>query len=148
MKEWILVASRAEAKVFKRSDENKNLQWVKTLTNKKGRWRERDFEHDKPGLSHAKFSGVNMPHALETQDTHAEVVAHHFAHTIGKVLAKGYREKQFENAVIFAEPKFLGRIKKVLPNHLKNTVLTFVNKDIEKARTEEIEKQISLQEAL
>ncbi|MEK7071173.1 MAG: host attachment protein, partial [Patescibacteria group bacterium] len=62
MKEWIVVACRAEAKIFERDNKLQDLRWVETLTNKKGRHKERDFESDKPGRSYAKFSMVTSPH--------------------------------------------------------------------------------------
>ena len=143
MKEWIVVASRAEAKIFKRENQLQDLQWIETLDNKKGRWKERDFKHDKPGSSPAKFASIRSPHSLESHVSHAEGVANHFSYVIGKILNKSFHEGQFEKATIFAEPKLLGKIKKEIQDPVTCKALKFVNKNIEKASTDEIQEYVT-----
>ena len=138
MKEWIVVASRAEAKIFTRDSKNQDIRWVKTLVNKNGRRREREFESDKPGLSFAKFSGGGSPHCLEGKHSHADVVANHFAHTIGSFLKLARQEKRYEQGTIFAGPNFLGKIKHEMRDQVRNGDLVFIGKNIEKANTAQI----------
>ncbi|MBK9294412.1 MAG: host attachment protein [Oligoflexia bacterium] len=140
MREWIVVASKAEAKVFEKRAKNKNLKWVKTLENKKGRRREREFHTDKPGLSYAKYGSLAGPHLLEGKNSHAEVIATHFAHTIGSFIKQAYAEKRFDTATVFAGPKLLGKIKKQINGESKANYLNFVDKNIEKASATKIDK--------
>jgi len=143
MKEWIIVASRAEAKIFKRNNKIQNLEWLETLKNTKGRWKERDFENDKPGSSHAKYSAIRSPHSLQSHVSHAEAVANHFSYVIGKILNKSYHEGRFKKATIFAEPKLLGKIKKEIQEPAICNALTFITKNIEKASTDQIQKYMT-----
>ncbi|MFZ3231001.1 MAG: host attachment protein [Pseudobdellovibrio sp.] len=136
MKEWVIVASRAEAKIFKRDNVTQNLQWIKTLINKKGRRKEREFETDKPGVSYARFAAVGTPHNLEGRHSHAEIVSQHFANAIGNLLKTARDEKKFDKVTVFAGPNFLGKIRHETKDQIKFGDLFFVSKNIEKAKTE------------
>lgn len=130
MNQWIVVACRAEAKIFEWDNSNKKLKWITTLKNKKGRKKERDFETDKPG-SYA-------PHGFFGKHSHIEVVAQQFARKIGYLLKSGLQNGFYESALIFADPKLLGKIKhEVKCNHVLSH-LHFFAKNIEQANNEKI----------
>lgn len=133
MKQWVIVGCRAEAKVFERYSRVDDLHWVKTLVNKKGRRKERDFETDEPGMSYAE-----RPHRLEGKHHHSEIVARHFAQQIARFIEKSYSENRFDQLTILAGAHFLGLLKaelKALTHHLE---IQFVPKNVEKSQTEQI----------
>ncbi len=138
MREWVVVASRAEAKIFERDNKTQNLRWVETLTNKKGRRREREFESDKPGSSYAKFFKGKSPHNLEGHVTHVESVATHFAQVIARVLIKNHTQGRFKKAIVMASPKLLGKIKDEIKKPLQKEAFQFIAKNIEKLNSAEI----------
>ncbi|MGE0762957.1 MAG: host attachment protein [Bdellovibrionales bacterium] len=141
MKEWVMVASRAEAKIFKRDAKSLPLKWQRTLVNKKGRRREHDFKTDKFGQSYAKWAGSKTPHRLAPHNSHTEVVADHFAHTLAKLLRTAKHGKLYQHVTVFANPHLLGKIKKqVSAVAAKN--MTFIAKDLEKADIPHILKHL------
>lgn len=142
MKKWIVVAGRAETKIFEQDSGDQPLRWLKTLVHKKGRRRERDFNSDKPGFSYARFAGNFSPHGLSPHHTHAEVEATHFAHKIAKIIKAAYEKDLFDKGIIFASPKFLGQIKKELKHKVRGDCLSFIGKNIESLATEEISNRI------
>ena len=143
MREWIIVANRAEAKIFERDNKGQDLRWIKTFINKKGRRKERDFQTDKPGSSYAKYAAAYVPHNLEGKHSHAEIVANHFAQVLGKFIKTAHDEKLFKKATIFAGPKFLGKIKDEVSSKVKDGSLCFVDKNIEKSDSEQIKNFVN-----
>lgn len=137
MKKLILIASRAEAKIFLK-DGAQDLCWIKTLENKKGRRRESEFYSDLPGRSYGKFKGNSSPYRLEGKNDHATVVASKFAQGIAHFLQKEHADKHYDQAVIFAPPKLLSLIKNQTKTLAKQVYLDFIPKDIEKASNQEI----------
>lgn len=141
MKEWIIVACRAEAKIFERNNPQEDLKWLKTLTNKKGRRKEQEFNSDKPGLSYAKFSGACSPHKLEGK-AHADEIARHFAGKISDFIRKAVKEKKLSKLTIFAGPHFLGILKSQMGKASNILEIDFIPKNIEKSQTEQIAKYL------
>lgn len=138
MKEWVVVACRAEAKFFERQNHTEDLRWLKTLTNKKGRRKEREFETDEPGTSYAKFGSACHPHKLEGKHQHAEIIAEHFSQQIIKFLEKSFSEKRFDQLTIIAGAHFLGQIRAESHHLEKQLEIHFIPKNIEKAKIEQI----------
>lgn len=137
MKKLILIAARGEAKIFEK-DGAKDLNWVKTLVNKKGRRRESEFHYDLPGQSYSKFKGAMGPHRLEGKKDHVTTVTIQFAHTIVKALEDRYVHNTYDKAIIFASPKLLGYLKDETKKLTKLVPLEFIPKNLEKANNEEI----------
>lgn len=143
MKEWVIVACRAEAKVFERKSSQDDLQWLKTLNNKRGRKKEREFNTDRPGVSYAKFFGSCAPHELEGKHKHADEVARHFSKQIAEFIEKAFAEKRFVKLTIFSGSHFLGILKGHLSKLCKKTQVDFVPKNIERADTESISQYLA-----
>lgn len=138
MKEWVIVACRAEAKVFERYNKTEDLRWLKTLVNKKGRRKEREFNSDEAGTSYAKFASAYHPHKLEGKHQHSEIVAQHFSQQILKFLEKSYTEKRYDQLTIIAGAHFLGLLRAEMSHLGKQLEIKFVSKNIEKAQTDRI----------
>jgi len=139
MKEWIVVASRAEAKIFERENKKTKIKWLETLTNKKGRKRERDFDRGSPGVSYAKFSGSCTPHNLEGKHSHSETISNKFAHKIGHILKSNHDLGEYKKATVFASPHLLGLIKSYLAHHPGSLEsYMFIPKNLENAKIEKI----------
>lgn len=142
MKEWIVVACRAEAKIFERDNKDQALRWVKTLSNKKGRRKERDFDSDGPGVSFGKYSANCSPHNLEAKHSHADVIAKKFALKISNLLKSAFAEGRYKKATIFAAPRFLGKLRHEIEAHMKSVTkvenIFFVGTNLEKSSSSEI----------
>lgn len=143
MREWIVTACRAEAKIFDRNNTDKDLHWLKTLTNKKGRKKEREFETDGPGFSYAKFSGTSGPHALEGKHQHSEIIANRFAKQIARFVIQAFEEKKFNKLTVFAGTHFIGLLKVQFSQLEQHCELNYIAKNIEKTQTEKIESYLA-----
>jgi len=142
MTEWILVASRAEAKIFERTSGRGELKWIKTFENKKGRNREGNFPGSRPGVSYGKFSGNVSPFALPGKVSHLETVALRFSKRIARYLKFRFEAHGFSKLCICAEPKLMGLIKKSLRNKVSDESIRYLSLDIEKASTDRIQKLV------
>jgi protein required for attachment to host cells len=135
--EWIVVASRSQAKIFRRTDTSRPLQWVFNLVNEAGRLKNREFETDRPnprGHSTTMSGGEDSPH---------EIVMEKFAKQIADAIKVGSDQHTFSKLYVFAEPHLLGRIKQNAPKSLKNVEVEWIGKDLEKATTNEILERVS-----
>lgn len=128
MKQWIVLASRAETKVFEWDRVQNNLKWVTTLISKKAHRKDRDFEIDQP----------NSPYGLFGRHSHIEIVEQQFCQKLGVFLKSAFESGFFEDVMIFADPKLLGKIKQELKNYNVFTHAHFFSKNIEKANNQQI----------
>jgi protein required for attachment to host cells len=117
--EWVVVASKAQAKIFRRTATNRPLTWVYNLVNEESRLSSREFATERPTLDADKF-----------------------ARQIAGAIKVGIDQHVFTKLHVFAEPHFLGRIKKNAPKSLKNIHVNWIGKDLEKATTEEILERV------
>lgn len=136
MKELFVVANKIEAKIF--SKKSGRLSLLKTLENKKGRKREREFHTDKPGQSFAKLASNMAPHSLDVRSHHTDVVRREFAHKIALFLKKHRQEFPFERLVLVAEPHFLGDLNGAIGKVVKHVTTQTVGRSMVKSPAEEI----------
>jgi protein required for attachment to host cells len=92
VKQWIVVVTRTGARVFKSPE----FEVITTLLNPLGREKNRAMTTDKPGLAEKN------PH---------EDAAVGFAKRIARYLHVKNSQNRFDELVIAAEPKMLGRLK-------------------------------------
>jgi protein required for attachment to host cells len=143
--QWVVVCSRAQAKVFRRTDSKRPLQWVYNLVNEEGRLKNREFgTQDRPGLSFASYGGANHPYNKEGDKLSPhERAMEKFAKQICVAIKVGADQHAFNKLYVFAEPHMLGRIKQNVPKSLKNIDIEWIGKDLEKATAEEIQDRVS-----
>lgn len=128
MKQWIVLASRAETKVFEWDRIQNNLKWVTTLISKK--------DHKKDGES--EIDRLNSPHGLFGKHSHIEIVEQQLSRKLGVFLKSGFESGFFEDVMIFADPKLLGRIKQEVKKYNVFNHAHFFSKNIEKANNQQI----------
>ena len=100
---------------------------------------DRDQGRDKPGRAFASF-GANRNAYSET-DFH-KVAEDNWAKDAAARLNKRAQEKDFEQLVIVAPPKWLGELKKHLNPQVTNRVLSYVNKDLTHEPTDQLAKHL------
>lgn len=141
--QWVVVASRAQAKVFRRTDTQKPLQWVYNLVNEEGRLKNRDLYSDSPSLSFVAGRGVGTVAGTSDKLPAHEAIMEKFAKQIAGAIKVGSDQHAFNKLYVFAEPHLLGRIKKNAPKSLKSIEVEWIGKDLEKATAEEIQDRVS-----
>ena len=140
-KKWVIVANRVQAKIFEYDQLTTQLSCINTFQNTAGRQHSRQFGQDRLGARRGKFTGKNSAQD-GGKDPH-ELAAVKFAMQLADGIAKAFAEKKFLRATVFAEPHFLGLLRHNMSPKLSEH-LEWIAKDLGKATTDELEKQISL----
>ena len=124
--EWVIIASRNQAKIFNRRNRQKPLKWMSTLKNP-----------DRPSKN--EFINNSEPEIALTSGQ----VTKRFARKIADRLKVGADQHAFKKLYIFAEPHLLGCIKNEIPKCMKNIIIEWIAKDLEKATAQEITERVS-----
>lgn len=114
MKSWVVVADRVQARVFARHP----FELLHVLNNPLGREKNRSLTTDKPGWARSRFSSPASTHALTGEKNQHEIAALQFAREIARFLEAKLIARRFDELLIVAEPKMLGRIRQMLPKVL------------------------------
>ena len=142
--QWVVVASRAQAKVFRRIDTHRPLQWVYNLVNKDGRLKNHELGETEPNISFAGYAGSDRAYGSGGDKLRPhERIMEKFAKQIAEAIKIGADQHSFDKLYVFAEPHLLGRIKKHIPKSLKHLEVEWIGKDLEKATAEEIQERVS-----
>jgi protein required for attachment to host cells len=136
---WILVADNTRARIFTADTPSSALDEIEGFTHTEGRLHDREMTTDLPGrIKSADGSG----HAFEQATDPKKHEADNFAHRIAQHLEAAHNANKFEQLLIIAEPTFLGRLRRHLPEHIKKHVCFELDKNITTQSTAEIRKHL------
>jgi protein required for attachment to host cells len=138
---WIIVASRTKTKIFLHDELTTQLSCLHVIVNPEGRTHSRMFGQDRLGARRPRHNSKNTTVGAG-KDPH-EHDAEKYAAQIAEVIAQSHLEKKFEKAVVFAEPHFMGLLKLNLNPKIASAI-EWINKDLAKHSTPELERQLSL----
>jgi protein required for attachment to host cells len=125
---WVLIANRANARLFEYHGPKKGLIPVTTLENPQGHQKNREIDSDKHGRSFdSKGSGR---HAYSRNVSPTEHVAQQFAKQIAALLHEALAKQAFTRLVLVAEAGFLGMLRKSLDDTIQKTVISSADKDL------------------
>ncbi len=133
--EWILVASREEARIFSRSGAGP-LSLVCDMGNPAGLLKLQDLESDWPGRS--TDNRMRARHSYSTQESSKERSLRNFYRVVVDRIERGLFEHAFDGLTLIAEPRLLGTIRSLLPE----AIIKVVDREISKDLSYEGEKQI------
>jgi protein required for attachment to host cells len=131
---WVLVANSSIAKIFEIQNMGRKIKKVDELFHESGRLKPREVYSDSAGRSFARMGGSR--HALSTEVSMHEHEQMVFAKQLMKVLDKGRMLNSFDELVLVAPPKFLGKLNQAMPTPLKNILTQEVNKDFSMSKTD------------
>lgn len=140
-KTWIVVCDRVSARVFSK----KPFRLLLKMDNELGRERNRAMSTDKPGMSRAKFGRSSSVYALTGEKDPHEDAAKAFARKIAGYLDDQKNSKKFDELIIVAEPRMMGRIKTPMTKSLKEGAM-FIAKDLGRAKPHQLEKALGLKD--
>jgi protein required for attachment to host cells len=126
-REWIIVASRDEVRIFKYAGPNK-LELLRDIGNPLGLARAHELVTDKPGRS--TDNRMRARHSYSTEQTKRERVLIDFYRDIVEILDKAWLNHEYEALTIIAEPRLLGIIRELLPTNLKRVLKREIAKDL------------------
>ena len=139
MKTCIVVADAARARFFARDDDK--LEERESLVHAEGRMHEGDLVTDKGADVHESTApSARSSHSAERARKHeAEVFAKQVAERIHHERVGG----QLEQLIVVAPPSFLGLLRDKLDKPTSKLLAHTVDKDLSKARLEEIEAAVA-----
>jgi protein required for attachment to host cells len=127
--EWIVMASRAEAGIYRHTAEG-SVKLLHYLENPEGQLRNREMQDDAGGMASSKFAG-SAPHRLGSEKNPQEEAAKSFAKEIAKFLTKEWNREHRLSFKIVAEPKLMGMIKKELNSSPCKEHTSWLDKDLQ-----------------
>ncbi len=136
---WYIIASQNKVKVFEEVLNKKKLKVVKIFKNPLGRVRSHELIKKQAGRGVKSSGRMGAVHYSETKrhDPHEEA-AKEFANQISNFLDLERQKSKFKFLSLAAEPKFLGKLKAAMGKRLEESVVEWINKDLEKAPQEKI----------
>lgn len=137
---WILLASRAGAKLFENKGPGIHPAWKEDIPFPKGRLKNSDIDADRPG--YAFDSTGQGKHALSRENDPKTQAAKEFAKQLSTKLRDGRVRHSFDNLVLLAEPSFLGELRAHLDKETSALVSSAIPKEIQDLPNHEIEKSL------
>jgi protein required for attachment to host cells len=125
--EWILVASRDEARIFSRRGMGP-LSLICDMGNPVGRLKAQDLESDTPGRS--TDNRMRARHAYSTEESMRDRFLRDFYREVLERIEKADFAHQYDTLTLIAEPRLLGIIRALLPPGVKSSVTREIAKDL------------------
>ena len=125
--EWILVASRDEARIYARTGKGP-LRLITDMGNPAGRLRTRDLESDTPGR--ATDNRMRARHAYTTQESAKEHSLRTFYREVFDRIERGSFDQEFDTLTLIAEPRLLGILRDLMSKGVSETVAREIKKDL------------------
>lgn len=125
---WILVANRANARLFESNGPGKGPQLIKDIPHPEGRLTDHELGSDRPGRSFDSHGQGR--HAMSKEHDNTEQTAIRFAKQLSTLLEEGRSRNQFAKLVLVAEPRFLGQLRESLSPSTAALVAASLDKDL------------------
>jgi protein required for attachment to host cells len=135
---WIVLADKGRARILQTRQSGRDLEEVEELTDAAAHAHNADFRHDATGRrapadSHGGAPNIQtMPGNATTSagEDKLDHEAERFARQVAERLTEAKRQQRYERLRIVAAPKFLGRLRKVLPQEVSDSVIDEIDKDL------------------
>ena len=125
---WVLVADRAEARIFSCARLGQDLELLETHTNPQGRAHVGELISDTASRVHD--SKGNARHSMaEAQDVKREDSVH-FARELNKRLEQAQQQGKFAKLAVIAAPAMLGHLREVMHKPLAALLVAELDKDL------------------
>ena len=143
-KNWVVLANRSEAKIFRLNRKGPDLKLLKTMEQPEGKLKNEKFETDRPGVTKNRYKGSNNTSSLtkskNTKDRKIEI----FGKKIVEELDKARKENNCDKVIFIVESGFKGVLAKELAQKgLKKIVHEMVNKNYINLKEEEIVSRLN-----
>jgi len=125
--EWILVASRDEARIYARSGRGP-LRLISDMGNPSGVMRTQDLESDAPGRS--TDNRMRARHAYSPQESAKDRALRNFYREVFERIERGAFDQQYDTITLIAEPRLLGMLRPLIPNIVRPMVGREIKKDL------------------
>ena len=126
----ILVADAARARIFTSDRQLTELALVESIDHAEGRLRSSELVTDGPGRSAGGPGSVGS--AMDAHTDPAEVEEEHFARSLAGRLTHAVNVDDVRHIVLVAPPRFLGKLRQMIPNNVRQRVTVEVTRDLTK----------------
>jgi protein required for attachment to host cells len=138
-REWILVASREEVRVYARRGIGPlSLQY--DIGNPTGALKPQDLESDSPGR--CTDNQMRARHAYSTQESAKERALRDFYREVLDTVQHALFEHRFDTLTLIAEPKLLGILRHLLSDGLKRVLVREIPKDLSYEPEDQIRQRL------
>lgn len=139
---WILVAHRADARLFKSNGKLGDIQLIKEFDHPEGRRQNREIDTDAKGSRYSttamrgnspRGNAPSMQHRKHGMDPVVEAVEHIsdiFAKELATILRDGRTRNECQEVILVAEPAFLGKLRKFIDKDTGRMVSTTLNRNL------------------
>lgn len=139
-KTWVLVASDANAKLYRMSHFPK-IEQIHTFEHPESRLLNHELVSSKPGRNFDR-TGTNR-HSYEPKSDPQQLEAEKFAKEVSDYLHHALQNKEFDHLYLFAGPTFLGFLRQHLDPQVTSRIKAEAAKDLSKREKSEIETHIA-----
>lgn len=137
---WVVVADKCQARVY-RLVKFPNIEEITFLEHPDSRLYNQDLVSSKPGRNFQ--SGGTTRHAYQPETEPKQIEAVKFAVEVTNFLSLAEREGQFNRLYLFAEPSFLGLLRKQFGHEIQKKIVGELSKDLTNCDKAVIERHIS-----
>ncbi|MFZ5545498.1 MAG: host attachment protein [Pseudomonadota bacterium] len=135
---WIVLADNGRARILQTRQPGRDLEEVEEFTDAAAHAHNADFRHDATGRrapadSYGGAANVTTMAGNATASAGEDKLDHEaerFARQVAERLVQAKRQQRYERLRIVAAPKFLGRLRKVLPQEVSEAVVDEIDKDL------------------
>jgi protein required for attachment to host cells len=137
---WVLVADSGCARILQLRREPAECQQLETLTSPSQHQTTREMMSDAKGrdFHHHGGPGNTMDPRGDAHDLAEEA----FCASVVDTLEQAMRKEQFEQLAIIADPRTLGRLRKLMSTHLAERVKLELTRDLVKLPLHQLEARI------
>jgi len=141
---WVVVAHQTAARFMECLPGHKrSLRLLRELENPDGRKKNQDLESDRSGESFTGVRSMGGQRAMHHEQSAHEHVSERFAQTIASQLQHARGAGEFDDLILVAEPKFLGRLRAALDPATAHRVVGSVTKDLAHVPAQSVAEHIA-----
>jgi len=133
---WILIADRAGARLFEQAHQRAPLVLQTTFEHPEGRLKEGEIHADRPGRVHDRMG--DQRHSVAREKSAVDHVTEGFVRELADYLRKARHAQQFQQLVLVAGPKLLGRLREALDPATTALIIGTLHKDLQDVREHDL----------
>jgi protein required for attachment to host cells len=137
---WVLVADAARARLFQVEQPRQTLAPALGEELIGSNLRSREIGSDRPGRTFD--SGGQGRHAMEPPTDPARHAQEEFARDVVRLLDEKRTSRAFERLIVVAPPQFLGDLRGLMPQQLRESVSAEIAKDLSKLPAHELQDHL------
>jgi protein required for attachment to host cells len=125
---YVLVANRSNASLFRTNGAHLAPDLVQRFEHPEGRLKSGEIDSDRPGRAFDRMGGGR--HALSSEESPVERLAHEFALQLAEQLELARTRGEFDQLALIASPRMLGHLRAALTKPTAALVFGELAKDL------------------